>query len=225
MSSDIRVDEDLIENPTTRVPVCLCLDTSSSMSGGPINELNEGVHIFLNSIKNDEIARYSAEIAIVTFDSTAQKIQDFTTVDNITPPRLVADGCTSMNQGVELALDLLEKRKEEYKKAGVDYYQPWLVIMTDGAPTESIDSAVNRTLQLEQNKQLTMFLIGIGDYADMNELGRFSKKRRPLKLKGLNFQQFFEWLSKSVSVVSQSMPGEKVSLPKDDIDDIFELDV
>jgi uncharacterized protein YegL len=225
MSSDIRVDEDLIENPTTRVPVCLCLDTSSSMSGMPIAELNEGVHIFLNSIKNDEIARYSAEIAIVTFDDSAKEIQDFTTVDNITPPRLVANGFTNMNQGVELALNLLEKRKEEYKKAGVDYYQPWLVIMTDGEPTEPIDSAVNRTLQLEQNKHLTMFLIGIGNSADMNELGRFSNKRPPLKLKGLNFQQFFEWLSKSVSEVSNSMPGEKISLPKDNIDDIFELDV
>ncbi len=85
-----------------------------------------------------------------------------------------------MNQGVELALNLLEKRKEEYKKAGVDYYQPWLVIMTDGAPTDDISPAVNRTLQLEQNKHLTMFLVGVGDSAKMDKLGRFSNKRPPL---------------------------------------------
>ena len=39
--------EDLINNPTARVPVCLCLDTSGSMDGQPINELNEGVRYIL----------------------------------------------------------------------------------------------------------------------------------------------------------------------------------
>ena len=39
--------EDLIENPTPRVPITLCLDTSSSMSGEPINELMEGVETLL----------------------------------------------------------------------------------------------------------------------------------------------------------------------------------
>ena len=34
--------EDLVNNPTARVPVCFCLDTSGSMEGMPINELNEG---------------------------------------------------------------------------------------------------------------------------------------------------------------------------------------
>ena len=31
-----------------------------------------------------------------------------------------------MGEGVTLALDLLKKRKQEYKDKGVDYYQPWL---------------------------------------------------------------------------------------------------
>ena len=223
MVEDI-LPNDLLDNPTTRVPVCLCLDTSYSMCGNPINELNEGIRIFLNAINNDEVAKYSAEIAIVTFDSDARVIQDFATVDKINPPTLTANGLTSMNQGVNLALDILENRKKEYAKAGVDYYQPWLVLMTDGAPTESIDSAVNRALSLEEKKKLTQFLIGIGN-ADMNALSRFSNKRPPLKLKGLNFQGFFEWLSKSVSITSRSVPGQTASLPKDNIQDIFDIEV
>ena len=46
----------------------------------------------------------------------------------------------------------------------------------------------------------------------MDVLAKFSPKRTPLKLKGLNFREFFAWLSKSVSKTSQSMPGEDVKL-------------
>lgn len=38
--------DDLANNPSARVLVCLCLDASASMQGDPINELNRGVELF-----------------------------------------------------------------------------------------------------------------------------------------------------------------------------------
>lgn len=43
-----------------------------------------------------------------------------------------AEGMTCMGEGLSLALDLLKKRKAKYKATGVDYYQPILVVMSDG---------------------------------------------------------------------------------------------
>jgi uncharacterized protein YegL len=143
----LRMDE-LVNNPTARVPVCLCLDTSSSMSGNPIEELNQGVEAFLTELKSDEVAQYSAEVAVVTFGGVASKALDFAALSSQTVPRLAADGGTPMGAGVEMALNLLEKRKREYADAGVDYYQPWLVLMTDGQPTDAIETAVARTVAL-----------------------------------------------------------------------------
>lgn len=239
--------EDLINNPTPRVPICLCLDTSGSMgavegdcvetgetvyedgrtwnivTGGTsrIDELQKGVEAFYEAIREDEMAVYSAEICIVTFDNKATCLVDFANIErqeNV--PELHPIGDTSMGEGVNLALDLLERRKQEYKDKGVDYYQPWLVLMTDGEPNGNageLTRAVNRTVEMVNQKKLTVFPIGIGSEADMSTLNKFSPKRPALKLQGLKFQEFFAWLSKSVSKTSQSTPGETVKLDLDGI--------
>lgn len=234
--------QDLVENPTPRVPICLCLDTSGSMgavegdciptgetifedgkewnlvTGGTsrIDELKKGVGLFYDAIRGDEMAVYSAEICIVSFDSQARCIVDFANIERQEDiPELVAKGDTAMGEGVNLALDLLERRKQEYKDKGVDYYQPWLVLMTDGAPNGSSNeyaTAVKRTVELVNSKKLTVFPIAIGDETDLTALNNFSPKRPALKLQGLKFGEFFSWLSKSVSKTSQSTPGETIKL-------------
>lgn len=203
--------EELIENPTPRVPICLVLDVSGSMDGAPIKELAHGVEMFFDAIKADDVARYSAEISIVTFGGTAQTALDFFSVERQEVPSFRAGGGTPMGEAVNLALDMLEHRKSEYKNAGVDYYQPWLVLMTDGEPTDKIKSASERVKELVVAKRLAIFPIAIGD-ANMDTLQLLSPGRPPLKLTGLNFKEFFVWLSQSVSRVSQSTPGESVAL-------------
>jgi len=196
--------EDLINNPTPRVPICLCLDTSGSMgavegdcvetgetvyedgrtwnivTGGTsrIDELQKGVEAFYEAIREDEMAVYSAEICIVTFDNKATCLVDFANIErqeNV--PELHPIGNTAMGEGVNLALDLLERRKQEYKDKGVDYYQPWLVLMTDGEPNGNdgeLTRAINRTVEMVNQKKLTVFPIGIGSEADMSTLNKFS---------------------------------------------------
>lgn len=208
-------EQELTVNPTPRVPICLVLDTSGSMSGEPIIELNQGVNLFFESIKADEIAQWAADICVVEFNDHARKVLDFDSVHKQIMPNLSASGRTAMAQGVNTALDLLEERKNEFAKFGVDYYQPWMVLMTDGEPTDStfdVDRAAQRACELIENKKLTIFPIGIGQDANMNQLKKFSPIRPPLRLKGLNFSDFFEWLSASVQRVSQSTPGEKIEL-------------
>lgn len=208
--------EELVENPTARIPICLVLDTSYSMEGPAITELSEGVKLFFDAIRRDGVAKYAAEICIVTFGGTAQKVLDFMSIERQDTPVLVASGNTPMGQGVSIALDLLEARKDEYRRAGVDYYQPWMVLMTDGEPTDDITDASTRIDALVATKKLSIFPIGIGPSVNMQALGKLSPGRQPLRLKGLNFNEFFVWLSRSVSRVSQSTPGEHVALDKPD---------
>lgn len=248
MSNDLmRIrQEDLILNPSNRVPIVLCLDVSGSMdtiesgeyqdlgytttkdgqtfrvvSGGRsrIGELNEGVKLFVEAIKQDPVASASVEMCIVTFSDQAAVLQDFQILGKAVPEDIAAGGgLTNLGAGVDLALDLLEARKLEYKRAGIVYFQPWLVLMTDGQPTTNAHVAAGeRARSLEQAGKLVVFPVAIGNGAELTTLGIFSGKRRPLRLKGVNFRDFFQWLSKSVSRVSQSRPGEKIELDAEGI--------
>mgnify|MGYP001690982167 CR=1 FL=1 len=116
----------------------------------------------------------------------------------------------SMGEDINLALDLLEKRKQEYKDKGVDYYKPWLILMTDGVPNGDVtelNCAICHTAKLVNQKKLTVFPIVMGNESNMSTLNSFSPKHPALK-----FQEFFGWLSKSVLKISQSTSGESVKL-------------
>lgn len=219
--------QDLIENPSTRVPVCLVLDCSPSMSGDlrygsaieqvnprPIDALNNGLAEFYKEINADEVARYAADVAIVAFSGSVEVVQDFQAIRDQTPPRVeleMAHGGTSLGTAVSRALDLLELRKKDFKSAGVDYWQPWLVIMTDGRPTDETHvEAARKSSELANDRKLTILPIGVGDGVDMDILASFSPKRPPVRLQGLKFRELFQWLSRSISSMSQSMPGEKI---------------
>lgn len=203
-------DDDLVYNTAARIPVCLCLDVSGSMYDC-IKELEEGVNKFYDAVRGSEQASLSCEIAVVTFSTGAKCLEDFSTVDRKEPLRLSASGGTDMTEGVELALKLLEDRKQDYKQAGVEYYQPWIVIMSDGEPNNrnSLKVVQERMKEMEAGKKLVVFSVGIGGSVDMNVLNDFSR-RGAKHLKGFCFEEFFEWLSKSVEIVSQSKVGEKI---------------
>ena len=222
MKNYYSVDE-LVDNPTQRVPICLCLDVSGSMRGDPIRELNKGIKVFFDALKQDEIALYAADVCIVTYgnrgENSVQCISDFSSIESKTTlSELTACGQTPIGEAVNMCLDLLDARKKEYQEKGVDYYQPWLVLMTDGKPygdkdPRAVSNAQQRTSQMVNDRKLVVFPIGIGAEADVNVLAKFSPKNSPLKLNGLDFCQFFQWLSASVSRTSQSL-GEKVQLPQ-----------
>lgn len=211
---------DLVNNPTPRIPVALCLDTSGSMDGDPIRELNAGVGQYLAEMQSDDLTLYSAETAVVTFSDGAECAAGFSTADRLQLEELEAGGLTDMGAGLTMALNLLEQRKEQYKSTGVDYYQPILVVMSDGYPNGDravLEEAVRRIWEQAAARRLTVVAVGIGDGADMELLTRLSPRQQPVRLTGLQFREFFAWLSRSVASVSASMPGDEPGLDMEDL--------
>jgi uncharacterized protein YegL len=217
MNNDWLANEnDLVTNPSPRIPICLCLDTSYSMDGDPINELNQAILKFYQEIRNDQQTSASCEISIVSFNTDAILVNDFSSVINRNPQKLFCTGSTNMKAGIDLALKVLNQRKDSYKANGLDYYQPWLIIMSDGYPNnpDGLHGLQSHIRDLESKRKLMVLPVGIGKDADLKNLSLFSnKKPGAFSLRGLRFNEFFRFISKSMESISRSRPGDKAKLP------------
>lgn len=217
MPDTLRLDEvvEFAENPEPRCPCVLLLDTSGSMQGPAIDALNQGLVSFKEELVNNSLAARRVEVAIVTFNSSVDVVQDFVTADQFYPPVLSAQGLTTMGAGIHKALDLIQDRKTQYRNNGVAYYRPWIFMITDGEPQgefeDVIEQASRRLNTDEANKRVAFFSVGV-ENANMTRLSQIAV-RTPLKLNGLNFVEMFVWLSASMTAVSHSKVDDQVALP------------
>lgn len=198
------------ENPEPRCPVLLLLDNSGSMRGDKLRQLNEGLHHFKEDLASDPLAAARCEIAVVSFGPVRQ-VMDFTSAGHFVPPYLEAASDTPLGAAVTQGLELLRRRKEVIRQSGVGLYRPWVFLITDGAPTDGWRHAADEVHRGEANKAFAFFSVGV-EGADLDMLRQLSA-REPLKLSGLKFRELFQWLSASLKSVSQSTPGDKVTLP------------
>lgn len=87
-------------------------------------------------------------------------------------------------------------------------------MITDGKPQgemmDFVTSASRRIRDEEAKRRVAFFVVGV-EGAHLLYL-REMVVRTPLRLSGLNFNELFAWLSRSMHAVAQSKEGEEVPL-------------
>ena len=191
------------ENPYKRLPIALCLDTSGSMHQD-IADLNVAIQAFFTELKGHERAKNSVETVVVQFgngtDDGVDVVSPFTEVEHAGVPTLSAGGSTPMGAAIERCLALLEERKQGYKDSSIDYYQPILVLMTDGGPTDSVDIAAGLLREQVSNNRLTVIPVAFGYDADRQTIENITGTKPITFTESIVFLEFFNWLSSSAAV-------------------------
>lgn len=204
-------------NPQPRCPVVLLLDSSSSMAGAPIEELQRGVGQFYEELAGDPIARLSAEICVIPFGESVKVIRPFETVMEAAGkprPWLSAEGPTPMGQAISLGLEEIHRRRSFYRQQGHAAYKPWMVLMTDGQPNDEWQAPAASARRLAENGQLVFLGVGIGDGVDLETLRHIlPNDAPPLRLRGLRFKELFRWLSDSLKIVTSGSTTQQRQIP------------
>ncbi|MDZ4839984.1 MAG: VWA domain-containing protein [Bacteroidota bacterium] len=196
---------------------CLCilvLDTSGSMDGAAIEELNEGLQRFIVETNNDFTTSQRLEVAVITFNDEIEMICPPTLVNELLIPKLKANGSTRMVDAMAIATTEVERRKNYYKETGQPYYRPFVVMITDGQPNPDQNVGALRTMLRNDQADSKYTYYGVGvQGADLELLQSLGNAKM---LQDLKFQEFFKWLSASMKTISNSRTGQTISLPSTD---------
>lgn len=98
-----------------------------------------------------------------------------------------------MGAAINKTLDVIEARKQEYIDKEIEFYRPWVIVLSDGSPTdeEIFENAINRLNEATSRKSVAVLPIGIGDNAGFKTLSRLSlPQRSAVKLTEFNLSDF-----------------------------------
>lgn len=219
MNSSVVYDESNLpfaSNPDHRCPTILVLDSSYSMSShGRIDKLNDGIKRLIGDINDDVLARRRIDLAIIKVsNSMPELIQPMVTVQNIVGSNQIkfeASGGTPMCSALTLGLKVLDEHKKVLRENGIQYYKSMMFVLSDGEFSVSNQTLSNLHESEERNGHV-IFPVGVGNNANVDDLASLSSKGRAFLLDDTSFADLFEFMSNSLSSVSVSSPGDKLSV-------------
>lgn len=220
-----------IENNAQRLPLVLCLDTSKSMDGPPIQALNQALREWAQELHNDVNLNFSVDVAIITFggngvltwrgaDQLAPRspVSPFVAAHEFRPPVLQAGGVTLMTEALELAVHIVNARKAELRAMGLGYSRPQICLVTDGLPTDPRGYPTDAWQRLvpmlgdeQAARRFRLFAIGVGGISDRGEevLRAFAPKLF-LRLDGFPFREVLQLMSASANA-EQKGAGDEIA--------------
>ena len=165
---------DLIEfadNPEPRCACVLVLDVSGSMNGVSLIALNAGLQQFATDVREDSLTARRVDLAVVTFGDTVNVVAEFGSAQHFYPQPLTAKGSTPMGEAINVSLDLMASRQQQYRSAGITPYRGVFFLVTDGKPTDSWERAARRIEEGERHRSFSFFAVGV-DGADIGYAGQ-----------------------------------------------------
>ena len=211
------------------LPIIVLADTSASMSvDGKIDALNKALKEMISTFASESRLRAELQVSVITFGGTASKHLPLTAAHQIEGfEPLPANGGTPMGAAFQLAADMIEDQEVIPSRA----YKPVVVLISDGHPTDDINSSFELLMNGERSSKATRFAMGIGADAELSLLSDFANDLEAPVFKAENardIHRFFKAVTMSVTTRSrstapnQSTPLELPPVSENESGDEFE---
>ncbi|MDR1484877.1 MAG: VWA domain-containing protein [Planctomycetaceae bacterium] len=199
--------------PTAKpLPIVLLLDTSGSMSGSKIDNLNQAVREMLDNFAQEEKMETEILVSIITFGEQVKLHVPFTKASEVNWIDLDANGMTPMGMALQMAKAMIEDKNVTTGRA----YRPTVVLVSDGQPNDSWEQPLDDFIHNGRSSKCDRMALAIGADADRSVLTRFvDGTGNPLfeANQASKIHEFFERVTMSVTMRTKSKnPNESIPL-------------
>jgi len=202
-----------------RLPIFFVLDCSESMVGDNLKNMETGISMLVNTLRQDPHALETAYLSVIAFAGIARTIAPLIEVTSFYPPKLPVGSGTALGAALNEIMNQMDKQvvKSTLEKKGD--WKPLVFLFTDGKPTDSIDKIV-QCWKDKYASSASLVAIGIGPYARFDVLKNLTETAFLFKGKNdADFKKLIAWVSASISVQSKSIResnSDRINLEKPD---------
>ncbi|OPC76419.1 hypothetical protein B4N89_47300 [Embleya scabrispora] len=152
-------------------PLYLVCDTSASMAGEPIADLNAAIADFLDVVAAEVSGTDVVMVAVIGFGSESRLVLPLTRLDRLTAvPALTAAGVTNYQAAFEMLRDTVTRDVADLRGRGMMRFgRPFVLFISDGRPTDQSgrlapEDVAWRLLakQLRDRQQAEIVALGFG---------------------------------------------------------------
>lgn len=212
------------------LPIFVLADTSGSMRGEKIDELNLALREMLNALNAADDIRGKFQLSVIAFGGDVKVLQPLADIEGLILTELSAAGNTPMGQAFEMVREMIEDRNVVSSRA----YTPTIVLISDGLPTDCTEEMYRRKNYFdweplvdlhngERSSKCQRMALGIGEDADIDMLKSFidNPEIPVIKTKDASgITKFFRWVTMSTVARMTSINPNEISVvaPMFDID-------
>lgn len=155
------------------LPFYLVCDESSSMSGPPIQAINDSLPDLHSEIASNPVVADKTRFSLIGFNHQAQvllALTDLSTVASV--PALNANGGTDYSTAFNLLYDTIVKDVAALKADGHQVYRPAVFFLSDGQPNDDWSAAYQRVTApgFVQRPNILAFGFGTADQATIQQV-------------------------------------------------------
>ena len=214
-----------IENPAERhLPAAVILDVVGK-DECYIENLIQAFNALKDAIEEDSLARGRLELCLITNLRNGFVQETFrAAIDYLEPQedyianifktaQMQLDDDSRLDGSLQLALNLINSRLEEYREIGITNYQPWIFVFSDGKKVCLDQKSIGlfKDGQNKKNFRLMPVCVGSDKSSILRSLFSDSVDSYLIEPTKESFCKTFSWWAKSMCVTSRNVP---VSIPE-----------
>lgn len=210
-----------------RLPIFLLVDVSESMAGAALYKLEEGIGAIVSTLRKDPHALETGFLSVIVFAGKPRTIIPLTEVFQFHAPELPVGGGTALGAALNHLMDEIDRTVITTSPDRKGDWRPIVFLLSDGAPTDNVEPAVQRWLKSYRNR-VNLVAVSIGGQADHTVLKRLTEEVVVFNDAAPDaFARFVKWVSMSIQAQSRSVgmgQDGPLSLAKKDSDLLAKVD-